>query len=155
MRVLFICTHNRCRSILSEAVCRHFHANVLEARSAGSQPSGEVHPLSLKYLEQAGINNKGLQSQSWDEFADFDPDLVITVCDSAAKETCPVWFGDAVQLHWGLEDPSKLVGTETEIEEAFMDCIDIIKTRAQILAELCERKLSKSDLEHTLRKITV
>ena len=87
MKVLYICTHNRCRSILSEAITNHVAGDVITAKSAGSQPAGEVHPLSLKYLNEAGIPTEGLQSQSWDEFEAFAPDLVITVCDSAAGES--------------------------------------------------------------------
>ncbi|MEC7468708.1 MAG: arsenate reductase ArsC, partial [Pseudomonadota bacterium] len=123
MKVLYICTHNRCRSILSEAITNHVAGDVITAKSAGSQPAGEVHPLSLKYLNEAGIPTEGLQSQSWDEFEAFAPDLVITVCDSAAGESCPVWFGKSVKVHWGLSDPSKLTGSEEDIARAFNDTI--------------------------------
>jgi len=92
MKILYICTHNRCRSILCEAITNASNGNV-EARSAGSQPVGEVHPLSLKYLAERGFSTDGLQSQSWDEFEDYDADLVVTVCDSATGESCPVYFG--------------------------------------------------------------
>ena len=119
MKILYICTHNRCRSILSEAITNHRAAGALIARSAGSQPAGEVHPLSLKYLAEAGIPTRGLKSQSWDEFEDFAPDVVITLCDSAAGESCPLWFGKAIKLHWGLEDPSKLSGDESAIAAEF------------------------------------
>ena len=100
MKVLYICTHNRCRSILSEAMTEHYGQGLLEARSAGSQPVGAVHPLSLVYLAEAGIATSHLQSQSWDEFADFAPDVVITVCDSAAAESCPLWFDNTLVLHF-------------------------------------------------------
>jgi len=105
MKLLFICTHNRCRSIIAEAVTNHYGKDVLEARSAGSEPSGNVHPLSTHYLEAAGINTSGLRSQFWDEHEAWRPDIVITVCDQAAAEPCPVWFGDALQAHWGLAIP--------------------------------------------------
>ncbi|MED5488094.1 MAG: arsenate reductase ArsC, partial [Pseudomonadota bacterium] len=117
MKILYICTHNRCRSILCEAITNASNGNV-EARSAGSQPVGEVHPLSLKYLAERGFSTDGLQSQSWDEFEDYDADLVVTVCDSAAGESCPVYFGKSLKVHWGLEDPSKLEGSEQEKAEA-------------------------------------
>ncbi|WP_017446438.1 arsenate reductase ArsC [Gayadomonas joobiniege] len=139
MKILYICTHNRCRSILSEAVTNHFGKGVLEARSAGSQPVGEVHPLSIKYLQEAGIETQGLKSQSWDDFEDFQADLVITVCDSAAGESCPLYFGKCLKLHWGLADPSKLTGSEEDIKAAFEECITIIKTRVAKLAEVTER----------------
>ena len=99
MKVLFVCTHNRCRSILSEAITNKIASGVIEAKSAGSQPVGEVHPLSLKYLAESGYSIEGLKSQSWDEFEEFAPDLVITVCDSAADEVCPVYFSNGTTLH--------------------------------------------------------
>lgn len=136
MNVLYICTHNRCRSILSEAITNHYANGKLVAKSAGSQPVGEVHPLSIKYLQEAGISTEGLTSQSWDEFEEFAPDLVVTVCDSAAGETCPVWFGKSLKVHWGLTDPSKLQGTDEELGNAFRDTIDQIKQRVTQLAQL-------------------
>ena len=136
MKILYICTHNRCRSILSEAITNEFAAGELIAKSAGSQPAGEVHPLSIKYLQEAGISTDGLCSQSWDEFEAFAPDLVVTVCDSAAGETCPVWFGKSLKVHWGLADPSKLQGSETQLAEAFKTTIEQIKQRVEQLVNL-------------------
>lgn len=131
MKLLFICTHNRCRSILSEAITNQFGKGRLEARSAGSQPSGVVHPLSLKYLEERGISIEGLQSESWDSFENWQPDMVITVCDSAAGESCPIWMDDTLKVHWGLVDPSKLKGDEAQIAAAFHKTIDIIEARVK------------------------
>ncbi|MFT5314067.1 MAG: arsenate reductase [Paraglaciecola sp.] len=136
MKILYICTHNRCRSILSEAITNHVANGLIEARSAGSQPVGEVHPLSLKYLQEAGISTEGLRSQSWDEFEDFAPDIVVTVCDAAAAETCPVWFAHTIKVHWGLADPSKLTGSEQEIAEAFRGTITQITQRVHSLLQL-------------------
>lgn len=133
MKVLYICTHNRCRSVLSEAVTNHFGGDRLTARSAGSQPVDEVHPLTLRHLREAGIAVEGLRSKSWDELEDFAPDLVITVCDRAAGESCPVWFGKAIRLHWGLADPSSLSGSPDEVAEAFRNTIGIIKRRVDML----------------------
>ncbi|WP_043316336.1 arsenate reductase ArsC [Microbulbifer sp. HZ11] len=135
MKILYICTHNRCRSILSEAVTNHLGQGRIEARSAGSQPSGEVHPLSLKYLAEQGISTDGLKSQSWDEFESWVPDLVVTVCDSAAGEACPIWLGESTKVHWGLEDPSKLEGSEEELAQAFNQTIDIIQKRVERMLE--------------------
>ena len=135
MKLLFICTHNRCRSILAEAVCNHLSEGGLVARSAGSQPVGEVHPLSLKYLVEAGISTQGLCSQSWNDHESWQPDVVITVCNSAAGEQCPVWFGDSLRVHWGLADPSRLEGTEEEIAEAFRATIKTISDRIQTLLD--------------------
>ncbi|GAC21271.1 arsenate reductase ArsC [Paraglaciecola arctica] len=136
MKVLYICTHNRCRSILSEAITNQFSNGKIVAKSAGSQPAGEVHPLSIKYLQEAGISIDGLCSQSWDEFEAFEPDLVVTVCDSAAGESCPLWFGKSLKVHWGLADPSKLQGSEAQIADAFRATIEQIKQRVQQLLNL-------------------
>ena len=129
MKILFICTHNRCRSIIAEAVTNHLGGNRLKARSAGSQPSGEVHPLSLQYLAEAGIDTAGLCSQSWDEHEAWRPDVVITVCDQAAGEHCPAWFGRALKIHWGLADPSRLAGNEDEVAAAFRNTITTLQSR--------------------------
>lgn len=150
MKILYICTHNRCRSILSEAITRQRAGDLLDARSAGSQPAGEVHPLSLRYLAQRGYRTEGLQSQSWDAFEDFAPDLVVTVCDSAAGEACPLYFGKSVKVHWGLSDPSKIEGSEAELEQAFMACIDEIERRVDQLIELAKGRPSPESLRAAL-----
>ncbi len=129
LKILFICTHNRCRSILAEAIANSDGEGLIEARSAGSEPAGEVHPLTIKYLAEHNIPVINLQSESWDKYEDFDPDLVITVCCKAAQEICPVWFGKSRQLHWELEDPSAIVGDEMEIASAFTNTINILKNQ--------------------------
>lgn len=139
MKILYICTHNRCRSILSEAITNHRASDRLTARSAGSAPSGEVHPLSLRYLQEAGVATEGLKSQSWDEFADFRPDIVITLCDAAQGEACPVWFGDALKVHWGLADPSKLEGDERSVADAFRRTIQEIEHRVDTLYAMANK----------------
>lgn len=154
MKILYICTHNRCRSILSEAITNHYGQGLLEARSAGSQPSGEVHPLSLRYLAEAGISIDGLQSQSWDEFEDFAPDLVVTVCDSAANEVCPVWFGNSRKVHWGLADPSKLQGDEETIAAAFRHTIKLIQQRVEQLVQLHANCTDESDFIQQAAQLT-
>lgn len=153
MKILYICTHNRCRSILSEAITNHLGQGRIQAFSAGSQPSGEVHPLSIRYLREKGIDTEGLRSQSWDEFEADQPDIVVTVCDSAASETCPVWFGDTVKVHWGLPDPSKLEGSEEEIRAAFYRVMDTIEQRVQRLLSLDLNGLSRAALQEELMNI--
>ena len=135
MKILYICTHNRCRSILSEAITNHYGQDRLDARSAGSQPSGEVHPLSLKYLAEQGIPTEGLSSKSWDNLGGWTPDVVVTVCDSAAGEACPIWLGDTLKVHWGLSDPSKLDGSDEEKGEAFRETINAIIRRVERMLE--------------------
>lgn len=155
MKILYICTHNRCRSILSEAITNQIASGIIEAKSAGSQPAGEVHPLTLKFLEQEGYSTNGLRSQSWNEFEDFNPDIVITVCDSAAGETCPLYFGGSIKVHWGLADPSKVEGDDLQQERAFIDCIKEITRRAEILHKLALQGGDKSSLQAALAAIEV
>lgn len=153
MKILFICTHNRCRSILSEAIANDAGDSRLQAASAGSQPVGQVHPLSIKYLQEQGISTEGLQSQSWDDLESFEPDVVVTVCDSAAGEACPVWFGKSIKLHWGLEDPSKVQGSDDQIKAAFLTCINEIKFRIHKILELDLDNLSGDELKAELVKL--
>lgn len=108
MKILFLCTHNACRSITAEVIAQEHLGSNHQVRSAGSAPRGVVHPSALQYLQETNRKINGLQSQSWDEFADFQPDYIITLCDSAAQEACPIWFGESNVLHWPFSDPSKL-----------------------------------------------
>lgn len=146
MKLLFICTHNRCRSILAEAIARDVIARQganWQVRSAGSQPAGEVYPGTLSFLQRKGIATDGLKSQSWDEFEDYfamsdeHPVIAITVCDSAAGESCPVFFGKGIKAHWGLQDPSKL--TDAAGQAALFETVASTLTRrieALIAADL-------------------
>ena len=129
MKLLFICTHNRCRSILCEAIASQRGVGSLEAASAGSAPVEAVHPLTLRYLEERGYQTAGLQSQSWEGLAAFNPDRVITVCDSAAGEVCPLWMGEVEKIHWGLPDPSRVEGDEEAVRSAFLAVIDRIENK--------------------------
>ncbi|GGD65616.1 arsenate reductase ArsC [Lacimicrobium alkaliphilum] len=153
LKILYICTHNRCRSILSEAITNHLGNGRIVAKSAGSQPSGEVHPLSTFYLEEQGIATDALESQSWDEFEDFGADLVITVCDSAAGESCPLWFGKSLKMHWGLTDPSKLTGSEEDKADAFRSTIKEIAQRVQQLLKLDLENISPNQLQNALKEL--
>lgn len=153
MNILFICTHNRCRSILSEAIANHLSDGRITAYSAGSQPAGQVHPLTLKYLEQRGISIDGLTSQSWDAFADLMPDAVITVCDNAANEACPLWLGDTLKVHWGLPDPSKMTGSDDAIKAEFFAVMDTIEQRINAMLALDLAVLSRDALSKALNKI--
>ncbi|MFT6407292.1 MAG: arsenate reductase [Arenicella sp.] len=153
MKLLFICTHNRCRSILAEAIARHISDGKIVAASAGSSPQGAVHPLSIKFLAERQIATDGLCSQSWDQFEDFNPDAILTLCDSAAKEACPIWFDQAVQVHWSLSDPSKEGVSEAEQRALFDATMNILERRIRaLLATDCE-SLSGDALRHTLSQI--
>jgi len=153
MKILYICTHNRCRSILSEAITNHFSNGRFQAFSAGSQPVGEVHPLTIRYLKEHNIPTDSLSSKSWSDFKVSKPDVIVTVCDSAANEVCPNWFGNCIQLHWGLTDPSKIDGDEQTKRLAFNDTITIIKKRIERLNAIEPEKLSKTELKKSLALI--
>ena len=128
-KILFACTHNRCRSVLGEVIANTRHGDVFEAYSAGSAPAGEVHPLTLRYLKARALTVEGLKSQSWDDFEGGGLDLVITVCDSAANEICPLWMGETPRLHWGMPDPSRVEGSEQEVERAFYNVMDALDAK--------------------------
>jgi arsenate reductase len=128
-KILFVCTHNRCRSVLGEVIANARHGDAFEAFSAGSAPAGEVHPLTLQYLQARGLPTEGLVSQSWQDFSDQHLDLVITVCDSAAKEACPLWMGETPRLHWGMPDPSRVEGPEHRVQQAFFDVMDALNEK--------------------------
>lgn len=153
MRILFMCTANSCRSILSEALFNHLAPAGFAAVSAGSFPKGQVLPRSLTTLQQAGIAIDGLHSKGNDAFQDNPPDIVITVCDKAAGETCPVYFGPALKTHWGLEDPSEVNGDEAAINAAFHATLARIELRCQAFLELPFARLSREQLQRELDRI--
>lgn len=155
MRVLFMCTANSCRSILSEALFNHLAPAGFEAVSAGSFPKGQVLPRSLTTLQQAGISIAGLHSKGNDAFESNPPDIVITVCDKAAGETCPVYFGPALKAHWGLEDPSEVTGDEAAIDAAFRATLAHIQQRCQAFLDLPFDSLSRDELKTALDRIGV
>ncbi|MEO0425520.1 MAG: arsenate reductase ArsC [Pseudomonadota bacterium] len=132
LTLMFVCTHNRCRSILCEALARELGEGRITALSAGSTPSGVVHPDTLATLGGLGIETEGLHSKSWDDCEEMAPDAVITVCDSAAGEPCPLWLSDTVIAHWGLPDPSKVEDLR-ERAAAFDRVVGMIKDRLQRL----------------------
>ena len=130
MNILFLCTGNSCRSILAEATFNHLAPTDWFAMSAGSQPTGQVHPNSLALLTREGISTDGYHSKSWDNLPKT-PDIVITVCANAAGETCPAYLGSALRTHWGVEDPAHATGSDTEIDAAFMIAYRILRTRIE------------------------
>lgn len=136
-RVLFLCTGNSARSVLAEATLRAWAGHRFEVFSAGSQPTGQVNPFAIAQLQSEGIATAGLRSKSWDEFADAAPmDLVITVCDAAASEACPLVFGDFIRTHWGLSDPAAVDGSNEAKAQAFADAHAIVKARLLALLAL-------------------
>ncbi|MEX1993488.1 MAG: arsenate reductase ArsC [Steroidobacteraceae bacterium] len=138
MNVLFLCTGNSCRSILAEATFNHLAPEGWRAMSAGGQPAGYVHPRTFALLAREGIATDSCRSKSWDNLP-LTPDIVITVCSSAAGEACPAYLGSALRSHWDMDDPSKATGTDAEIDAAFAKTYRILRARiAAFLAQPLE-----------------
>lgn len=152
MKVLFMCTHNSCRSILSEALFNHLAPEGIQAVSSGSFPSGRVNQRALQTLEAAGIPTAGLSSKASDEF-EGSPPIVITVCDRAAGEACPIFFGPALKAHWGLADPSEATGSESNISTAFETTLAKIRERVAAFLELPLKTMSPEQLKAELNRI--
>lgn len=155
-RVLFLCTHNSARSILAEALATHLGQGRLQGYSAGSQPSGTVNPHALATLDRLGCRIDGLRSKSWEEFTGPDAvpmDLVITVCDNAAHEICPVWPGTPVPTHWGCPDPSSTRGGTQETALAFRRTAELIADRIQRLLVLPLDAMDAAELGNALAAI--
>ena len=135
MNVLFLCTGNSCRSILGEATFNHLAPAGWRAMSAGSDPAGFVHPRSLALLAREGMPADGYVSKSWDDLPAM-PDIVITVCASAAGETCPAYLGPVMRTHWGVDDPAHACGTEQQIDAVFMNAYRILRLRIEAFLAL-------------------
>ncbi|MFY1020552.1 MULTISPECIES: arsenate reductase ArsC [Pseudomonadaceae] len=153
MKILFMCTANSCRSILSEAQFNHLAPAGQLAVSSGSFPRGEVLPRTLLTLRAAGIATEGLSSKGNDAFVDSPPDIVITVCDKAAGEACPVYFGPALKAHWGLEDPSHVEGDEASIDAAFQATLAHIERRCRAFLALPLAHMSRDELQQAINRI--
>ncbi len=130
-KVLFVCTGNSCRSILAETLLHHFGKGRYQAFSAGSCPTGRVHPLSIETLRRHGIDPGQPRSKSWNEFAGMNFDVVITVCDQAAGESCPLFPGNPRKLHWSIPDPAQAIGTEEKINAVFDETFVLLQTRIE------------------------
>jgi len=154
--VLFLCTGNSARSIFGEAILNHLGGSRFRAYSAGSVPKGTLHPTTLKVLGDAGIATDGLYSKNWDEFAKPgapEMDFIITVCDEAVGETCPVWPGQPVTAHWGIADPAAATGSDHHREHAFRDAFVTMERRINLLVNLRPEALDAQSLHHHLTEI--
>lgn len=149
MNILFLCTGNSCRSILAEALFNHLAPAGWQAMSAGSQPTGQVHPRSLALLAREGIATEGYYSKSWDALP-VTPDIVITVCASAAGEICPAYLGPVLRSHWGVADPAHTMGSDAEIDAAFMAAYRILRARIEVFLAL-----PLADLPHDKIKLKI
>ena len=153
MNILFLCTGNSARSILAEATFNHLAPPGWHAMSAGSHPTGEVNPRTLSLLGREGIATDGYRSKSWDDLPIAD--VVITVCSSAAGETCPAYLGSAVRAHWGVDDPARATGTDAERDVAFESAYRILRWRIEALLALPldELRHDRSQLKAALDRV--
>jgi protein-tyrosine-phosphatase len=154
--VLFLCTGNSARSILAESLLRKLGAGRFNAFSAGSHPKGAVNPMAIKVLTAFGLPTDDLRSKGWEEFTGPNApklDFVFTVCDSAAGEACPVWPGQPMTAHWGIEDPAAVEGTDLEKERAFNDALRYMRNRISAFISLPIAKLDKLSLVGKLKDI--
>ena len=154
--VLFLCTGNSARSILAEAILNRSSDRRFRAHSAGSFPKREVHPAALKLLKSRGYTVDQLRSKSWDEFTGHnapDIDIVLTVCDNAASEVCPMWPGRPVTAHWGVPAPALATGPDSEIAEAFSKTYGLLKARIAALTDLPVETMAADLLQKNLNQI--
>lgn len=150
LHVLFVCTHNRCRSILAESLLRARGGDRFIVASAGSAPAGDVHPQTLKFLRSKQLPIENLRSKSWDDLGGFSADVVITVCDRAASESCPLWLGRAIKAHWGVPDPTAVSGDENAIHTAFEVTFALLQSRIDALRALPLRDMTVAALQARL-----
>ena len=156
LNVLFLCTHNSARSIIAECVLNRLGQGRFAGYSAGSLPSGCVHPIALDLLQKLNYDTSALRSKSWEEFTEPDApqlDFVFTVCDNAANEVCPVWPGQPVSAHWGLPDPSAVEGNDSQRYYAFADTHRMLYQRIGIFTNLPLASLDKLSLQKRLEEI--
>lgn len=153
--VLFLCTGNSARSILAEVMMNHAGRGRLRAYSAGSFPAGKVNRFAIEFLRSVQLPTEGLRSKSWDEFAKPGApamDFILTVCDNAAGEVCPIWPGKPVTAHWGVADPAAVQGTDEEKRAAFREAATILRRRIEMLASLPLEKLDALSIRAKLQQ---
>lgn len=154
--ILFLCTHNSARSILGEALASTHPSGRFVGYSAGSTPGTAVNPIAKELALEMGYSADKLRSKSWDDFAKPDApvmDFIITVCDNAAGEVCPVWIGQPTTAHWGFPDPSQTVGSEEDKRRAFREVMLGLHKRIQLLADLPLERLDALSLQNEVRKL--
>ena len=154
--VLFLCTGNSARSIMAEVMLHRLGQGRCIAYSAGSHPKGMVHPLALETMQSMGLPIDGLRSKSWEEFArpDAPPlDMIVTVCDDAAGEVCPIWPGTPMTAHWGVEDPAAFQGTENAQREKFREVALLLRQRIEHFLRLPLATLDRRTMQAKLEAI--
>jgi arsenate reductase len=153
LNILVLCTGNSCRSVLGEALINHLSAGRFRAYSAGSHPVGRINANALATLARHGLPTEGYTSKSWDDLGDTPIDIMISVCDSAAGETCPAYLGTAVRGHWGLPDPAHVAGSPDVVEAVFEETYEALETRIGQLLALPVETMSRTDLAAALNRI--
>ena len=156
LNVLFLCTGNSARSIMAEAMLNQLGAGKYRAFSAGSQPAGQVHPQALEMLKRNAFGTEGLRSKSWDEFATPNApkmDFVLTVCDNAKAETCPLWPGQPMSAHWGVPDPASVTTSAPAQQQAFAEAFRLLHRRISLFVNLPVAKLSQLSMQAELHHI--
>ena len=154
--VLFLCTGNSARSIMAEVMLHHLGGGRYTASSAGSHPKGTVHPMALETLQSMGLPVDGLRSKSWEEFAQSDApplDMIVTVCDDAAGEVCPLWPGKPITAHWGVEDPAAFQGTEDAQRAKFREVALILRRRIDLFLRVPLATLDRMTMQTKLQEI--
>ncbi|HNL80748.1 MAG TPA: arsenate reductase ArsC [Agitococcus sp.] len=155
-QVLVLCTGNSARSVMTEVALRELSNGQFQTFSAGSKPTGRVNPFAIQQLANQGFNTDGLRSKSWDEFAVPDApvmDFILTVCDNAAGEVCPLWLGHPYTIHWGFSDPAAVEGSDDDKQRAFDEIYQQIYRRIQRLMALPLATLTKAELAQAMRDI--
>lgn len=153
LKILVLCTGNSCRSVMAEGLLNYHGKDKVLAFSAGSFPTGTVHPMSLSTLKRHGMNDQGYRSKSWDEFKDQPIDILITVCDNAAGEVCPIFPGKPIKAHWGAPDPAHFQGTQAEIEAEFDRVFSMLERRVKAFLRLPLEAIGKDELQQKLNEI--
>ena len=156
LNVLFLCTHNSARSVMAEAILNTIGGSRFKAFSAGSYPSGKPNFFALEKIKVLGYPVESIRSKSWDEFAQphaAQMDIIITICDNAAGEACPIWPGHPATAHWGFPDPAAVAGTDEQKRKAFDDVFIAIRHRIQLLTGLRDEQLAHLSLASELKRI--
>lgn len=153
--ILFLCTGNSARSVMAEAMMNHVGAGRFHAFSAGSHPTGRINPFAVELLQGAGLATQGLRSKGWEEFASPGApamDFILTVCDNAAGEVCPIWPGKPITAHWGVADPAAVEGSDEAKRAAFREAARILRRRIELLVSLPIAKLDELSIQSKLRE---
>lgn len=151
--VLFLCTGNSCRSIMAEGLLKHHGKDRFRSFSAGSTPTGKVHPMSLETLRRHGLDHQAFGSKAWDTFKGQNFDIVVTVCDNAAGETCPIFPGNPVKAHWSIPDPAHFQGTPEEVEAEFNRVFGLLERRVKSMVALPVETLDRDVMRQKLNEI--